>query len=120
MLAAAALLANGLRDLSPAPQPPLLIAILGLMVFIEASPVSLPGGGYATASTALDLPVLVMLGPVYAAALDVVCTLTVQGLALRKPVVRVAHNAAVFTLDYFIAAQVFRVSGGHIGALRFP
>ncbi|HTK30549.1 MAG TPA: HD-GYP domain-containing protein [Candidatus Saccharimonadaceae bacterium] len=120
MLAAAALLARGLGALPPAPQPPLLIAILGLMVFIEASPVSLPGGGYATASTALDLPVLVMLGPIYAAALDVVCTLTVQGLALRKPVVRVAHNAAVFTLDYFIAAQVFRASGGHIGTLRFP
>jgi hypothetical protein len=120
VLAAVAALAFGLRTLPPAPQPLLLVVALGLMMFIEASPVALPGGGYATASAAIDLPLLVLLGPVYVAALDVVSTLTVQGLMLRKPPVRVVFNAAIFTLGYFAAAAAFRAAGGEVGRLRFP
>jgi len=97
-----------------------MLVVLAFMVFSEWSPVQLPGGGYGTPSTILDLPALVILGPLYAAALDIVSTVTITGFVQRKPWVRVLHNAAIFSLTYFAAAAVYTASGGTIGALDLP
>ena len=97
-----------------------LVAVLALMGMSEVSPVTLPGGGYATATAVLDLASLVVLGPVWTAWLDVASTLIVQGLILRKPVQRVVHNMAIFSLTTFAAGATFLACGGHVGHLSFP
>ena len=116
---AAGLLAFALNHAGTPPLPLLLVA-LALLLFSESGPVELPSGGYATASTVLELPLLVLLGPLYAALLDIVTTVTMHGVLLRKPAVRVIHNAAMFTITYFIAARVFVATGGVLGHLTFP
>ncbi len=116
---AVALLVTGMPR-AAAPSPILMLVALAFMVFSEATPVALPGGGYATASAVLDLPFLVLMGPYYTALLDVVSTLAVQGLWLRKPPVRVIFNAAIFTLTYFAAGNAFYATGGRPGQLSFP
>ena len=106
-----------------APQAPLpallpVALILLLMCFVEASPVALPSGGYATASAMLDLPCLVILGPFYTAVLDAVSTLAIQGLWLRKPFHKVAFNLALFAITDFAAGYAFFAAGGTLGRLR--
>jgi HD-GYP domain-containing protein (c-di-GMP phosphodiesterase class II) len=99
-------------------------AVLGLallvMIVSEAGPVSLPSGGYATASAVLDLACLVILGPLATALLDIASTLVVQGLLLRKPFVRVVHNMAIFALTALAAGQAFLAAGGRPGTLALP
>ena len=119
VLGALALLVTAFPHAGSAPLGLLLVA-LAFLLFSESGPVDLPGGGYATASTVLELPLLVLLGPFYASLLDILTTLVVQGLVLRKPAVRVIHNSAIFTLIYFAAAKVYVVSGGVLGHLEFP
>jgi putative nucleotidyltransferase with HDIG domain len=119
VLAAVALLAFGLPKAGPPPVPLLLVA-LAFLLFSESGPVDLPSGGYATASTVLELPLLVLLGPLYASLLDIVTTVTMHGLLLRKPAVRVIHNSAIFTVTYFVAARVYIATGGEVGHLAFP
>jgi putative nucleotidyltransferase with HDIG domain len=97
-----------------------LVVLLAFLLVSEWNPVELPGGGYGTPSTIFDLPALIILGPLYAAALDIFATLTIQGFIRGKPWVRVAHNIAIFTLTYFAGAAVFTASGGTLGALRLP
>jgi len=94
------------------------VAVVGaLMLASEWNPIALPGGGYATASAAFDLPSLVILGPFVTAVLDVVCTLLVQGVARRKPPIKVAFNLACFAITDFAAGAAFTAAGGHIGSL---
>ncbi len=100
--------------------PVALSLVLLLMVLSEATPVGLPGGGYATASAVLDLACLVILGPLPTAVLDVASTFVVQGMLLRKPVVRVVHNMAIFALTAFAAGWAFLAAGGRVGVLAFP
>ena len=119
VLGALALLVTAFPHAGSAPLGLLLVA-LAFLLFSESGPVDLPGGGYATASTVLELPLLVLLGPFYASLLDILTTLVVQGLVLRKPAVRVIHNSAIFTLIYFAAAKVYVASGGVLGHLEFP
>lgn len=119
VLAAAALLVF-YAPAAGAPQWIAMAVVLGLLVYNELSPVSLPGGGYATPSTILDLPALVILGPFYAACLDVLNTVSIQGLVQRKAWVRVIHNASIFTLTYFAAGAAFRLAGGRFGTFRLP
>ncbi len=119
VIAAAAFAASAIPA-AGAPHWLAMAVVLGFLVASEWSPVELPGGGYGTPSTILDLPALVILGPLYAALLDVVSTVVMQGVVLRKSAVRVVHNAAIFTLTYFAAAAAFTAAGGRIGTLRLP
>lgn len=116
---ATALIASAIPFAGPPLWLPMLV-VLAFLIVSEWSPVDLPGGGYGTPSTILDLPALVILGPLYAALLDIVSTVTIQRGVRKKPLVRVVHNAAIFTITYFAAAAVFRASGGTLGALALP
>jgi putative nucleotidyltransferase with HDIG domain len=119
VLAAAALLARYTPGAEP--QSPLVVGlVLVLMLLADAQPISLPSGGYATASGLFDLPSLVVLGPVYTSWLSVASTLVNEGLVQRRPAIRVVHNLAIFTLTYFAAAWGFRLAGGTVGSLAFP
>ncbi len=119
VLAAAA----GLALLSPAagvPRPFALAVVLVLMVASEVRPVALPSGGYATGSAVIDLASIIILGPVWTAWVDVVSTLVVQGVLLRKPAVRVLHNVSIFALTALAAGYGFVLAGGRVGELVLP
>lgn len=120
LLAVAALLVVTALPRAALPSPPLLIGGFVLLVVAELSPVTLPGGGYATAGTVVDLPLLLFAGPLWTAVLDGIAGVLVQGVVQRKPVVRVVHNAAIFVLGAFAAWAVWRVTGGRPGAVVFP
>ena len=117
VLAAAAMFAYAVPTLLPPPWLTLTL-VWGLMLASELSPISLPSGGYATASAVFDLPSLVILGPMYTAVLDVASTLVVQGLVLRKPAIKVFFNVACFAVTDFAAGYAFQAAGGHVGQLR--
>src|SRR5258705_12320544 len=102
VLAAAAMFAQAALTFMPPPWLTLAL-VWALMLASELSPISLPSGGYATASAVFDLPSLVILGPVYTALLDVASTLVVQGLVLRKPAIKVFFNVACFAVTDFAA-----------------
>jgi HD-GYP domain-containing protein (c-di-GMP phosphodiesterase class II) len=119
VLAAAAALAI----VTPGTAPPALataLILLGLMVLTEATPVLLPAGGYVSISAVLDLAGLIILGPVATAWISVIATVISQGLVLRKPPIRVVHNAAIFALTALAAGSAFRLAGGTVGRLDFP
>jgi putative nucleotidyltransferase with HDIG domain len=101
------------------PLPAMLVALV-LMIASDLRPVALPSGGYATGSGVLDLPLVVIFGPAYAAWIGLLSTLIVDSVARRRPRVRVVHNLAAFTLTYFAAGFAFQACGGRVGALRFP
>ena len=119
LAATLALFASTAGQMATAP-PVMLGAALLLMILSEASPVSLPGGGYATATAVIDLACLIILGPVATASLDVASTLIIQGLFLRKPAVRMIHNVAIFAITSFAAGYTFLAAGGTLGALELP
>jgi HD-GYP domain-containing protein (c-di-GMP phosphodiesterase class II) len=119
VLCATALFAWGMPQAGPA-HPLALGVVLALMILSEIRPVPLPSGGYATGSAVLDIASIIILGPVWTAAIDVVSTVVVQGLLLRKPVVRVVHNIAIFSLTSLGAGMAFLAAGGRVGTLAFP
>ncbi len=119
VLCAAALFAWGLSHAGPA-QPLALGVVLVLMILSEVRPVPLPSGGYATGSAVLDIASIIILGPVWTAVVDLVSTVVVQGLILRKPPVRVIHNVAIFALTSLAAGLAFLAIGGRVGGLAFP
>jgi putative nucleotidyltransferase with HDIG domain len=96
------------------------VVLLGLMILSEASPMTLPVGGYVSLSAVLDLASLIVLGPVTTAWLCLITTVATQGVLLRRPVVRVAHNAAIFALTALAAGYAFRLAGGEVARLEFP
>jgi putative nucleotidyltransferase with HDIG domain len=102
------------------PHIPLMAAAFLVIAFGELRPVPLPSGGYATPSAVVELPALVIVGPVWTAAIDLACTLVVQGAVHRKPVLKMVFNAASNIVTYFAAVAVFRLAGGHVGDLAFP
>jgi HD-GYP domain-containing protein (c-di-GMP phosphodiesterase class II) len=113
----------GLALLTPgagAARPFALGIVLALMVVSEVKPVALPSGGYATGSAVIDLASIIILGPVWTAWVDLVSTVAVQGLLLRKPPVRVLHNVSIFALTTLAAGYGFVLSGGTVGELSFP
>ncbi len=120
VVAAALLLAGFAWAQHPTAVWPVVVAGLVLLVLAEITPVRLPGGGQMTAGTMVDLPLLLLLGPFWTAALDVTVAFVVQGLVQRRPAVRVAHNAAIYVLGAFAAAAVYELLGGHIGQVPFP
>ncbi|MBI3539823.1 MAG: HD-GYP domain-containing protein, partial [Candidatus Eisenbacteria bacterium] len=79
--------------------------------------VPLPGGGYVSVGAVLDLACLIILGPVVTAWLNVVATLLTQLVVLRKPLVKVVHNMAIFGLTAFAAGFAFIAAGGRPGSL---
>lgn len=105
-----------------APQASLAVLGVGLLLLLlaELAPMRLPGGGQMTAGTMVDLPLLLLVGPFWTAAIDVVTTLLVQGLIRRRPLVRVVHNAAIYVLGAFAAAGAYELAGGRIGQVLFP
>ena len=119
LLGAVALFALATPTAGPA-RPMALGVVLVLMVLSEAQPVPLPSGGYATGSAVLDLASIVILGPVWTAWVDLASTLVVQGVMLRKPLVRVLHNVAIFAITSFAAGYGFIAAGGQVGHLDFP
>ena len=119
-LLAASLLAGFGWAVHPAANWPVLIAGLVLIVLAELTPVPLPGGGQMTAGIMLDLPLLLMVGPWWTAAIDVAAVLMVQGVLRRRPFVRMVHNAAISVLGVFAAARAYELLGGQIGRVEFP
>ena len=119
---ASAVALAGLLFALAAPQaarPPLLVMALVvlLMCFDEAAPITLPSGGFANAGAVIDIPCLILIGPFYTAALDVLSALVVQAFVLRKPTIRVVFNLANFAITDFAAGLAFTAAGGRIGQL---
>ncbi len=102
------------------PDGPIAAVMFALMLMGELAPVPLPGGGYVTASTIFNLPCLVIFGPFWTSLIDLAANVVAHGIVRRKPLVRVVHNLAIYTLGYFATAWVFVLAGGRIGALDFP
>ncbi len=122
LLGAGALLAESLRSsvhVAP-PAPAILVGILALLLTGEFAPIAMPGGGYVTASTIFNLPSLLIFGPFWTSVLEVVATGVAHGIVRRKPLVRVVHNIAIYTIGYYATSAAFGLAGGHVGALRFP
>jgi putative nucleotidyltransferase with HDIG domain len=121
-LAIAAAVALAVLAWPARPEPPWAIvgAGLALLVLAESAPVRLPGGGQMTAGTMVDLPLLLAVGPFWTAAVDVAAGLLVQGLLRRRPLVRVAHNLAIYVIGAFAAAAAYTRLGGRIGEVAFP
>lgn len=119
LLGAAALFAFAPRGTFE-PTPWFLAGGFLLLLASELAPVTMPGGGYVTASTVFSLPLLLVAGPFWTALLDAGATVIAHGLVMRKPVVRLGHNIAIFTLGYFATAWTFATLGGRFGSLRFP
>lgn len=94
--------------------------VLAFMAVSEATGVVLPAGGYVSVGAVFDLACLLILGPVYTAWLNAVATFVGQGLVLRKPLIKVAHNIAIFVLTAFAAGFAFQAVGGRAGHLSFP
>ena len=91
--------------------------VLVLMMLSEATPMPLPGGGYVSVGAVLDLACLLILGPVYTAWFNAIATFVAQTLVLRKPLLRTAHNMAIFALAAFASGYAFIAAGGTIGKL---
>jgi putative nucleotidyltransferase with HDIG domain len=98
--------------------PATALVVLVLMVFSEATAIVLPGGGYVSVGAVLDLACLLILGPIYTAWFNVIATFITQALILRKPLVKVVHNMAIFGLTAFAAGFAFIAAGGQVGRLR--
>lgn len=97
--------------------PTVAVIVLLLMVLSEATAVALPGGGYVSVGAVLDLACLLILGPVYTAWFNIIATFIAQALVLRKPMVKVVHNMAIFALTAFAAGTAFTAMGGRVGQL---
>jgi putative nucleotidyltransferase with HDIG domain len=119
LLAATALLAAG-SAAAAMPTPLMIGIVLGLMILVDLKPTALPSGGTATASGVLDLPALVILGPVWTSWIVLVSTLVTEGLVQRRGVQRVVHNLALYTLTYFGGALGFTLAGGQFGHFTPP
>lgn len=118
-----ALTVTGVALMGPAPAPPALVLLLGaglLLALAEAWPVPLPSGGYVSAATMIELPLLLLAGPFWTCVVVVTVTLLVHGVVRRRPLVRVIHNSSLFVLMIMAAGWVFSALGGVAGALAFP
>ncbi|MGH7742493.1 MAG: HD-GYP domain-containing protein, partial [Candidatus Eiseniibacteriota bacterium] len=91
-------------------QPLWFGVLLVALLFAEVRPVSLPSGATASASAVLAIPALVLIGPLYVSILDTLTLVIVQWIALRRPPVKVAFNAAAFTITDFAAWQVWKAT----------
>src|SRR5262245_17643810 len=88
------------------------------MGFSEATAVPLPRGGYVSVGAVLDLACLLILGPGYTAWFNAIATFVAQALVLRKPLLKTAHNIAIFSLNAFAADDPFISADGTVGWLH--
>jgi putative nucleotidyltransferase with HDIG domain len=104
------------------PFPPALVAtgVFVLMLIADLRPARLPSGGFATGSGVLDLPCVVILGPVWTAWLSLASTVVVQGFVERRGMLRVVFNLALYALTYLATGAAFEWAGGTFGRLSFP
>ena len=98
--------------------PVTVAVVLVLMMLSEATAVPLPGGGYVSVGAVLDLACLLILGPVYTAWFNAIATFVAQTLVLRKPLLKTAHNMAIFALTAFASGYAFVAAGGTVGRLN--
>src|SRR5512138_3301602 len=119
VLAAAAALMAATPQATPV-EPLVLAVLLALIALGEATAIPLPHGGYVSIGGILDMAALLLVGPVYTAWANVIATVAVQALVLRRPWVKVTHNAAVFALTALGAGAAFHAAGGVTGRLALP
>lgn len=99
----------------------LVLFWLVLILAADAAPVSLPGGGFITVSSALDFAGILILGPVPVALIEFAATLILQLGFQRRPKRRALFNASAFAGTVLVAGWVFQVLGGVPGgSIRFP
>jgi putative nucleotidyltransferase with HDIG domain len=92
----------------------------GLILMVDLAPVSLPGGGFITASSAVDFAGILVLGPVPVAAAEAVATLILQG-GRHRNLRKASFNAAAFALTVLAAGKAYLLLGGEPGAMpSFP
>ncbi len=91
-----------------------------LMLTADSLAALLPRGGYSTPASAIDFAAILLLGPTWTAWLVVTSSVTSQLLFLRRPLLKVGYNAALFTLMVAASGQVFLALGGVPGVLRLP
>lgn len=102
------------------PAPFLLVGAFVALLASELGPMALPGGGYATVSTVVTLPLILVIGPFWVSALDIAVNLVAHAMIRRQPLQRVLHNMAIYTLGYFATAAVWVGAGGSLGSVGFP
>jgi putative nucleotidyltransferase with HDIG domain len=107
LTAAVSLMAWGF-PMHGAASPIAVTVALAALIFAESGLVNMPSGGTASASEVVALPALLILGPFYASLLNIASLLLVQGLRMRRPLVKVGFNAACDTLTNFAAWGVWR------------
>ncbi len=97
-----------------------LAVVFVLMAASEMGAVALPGGGYVSVGGVIDVACLLTLGPVATAWLNVAATAITQGVAQRRPPLKMIHNLAAFALTALAAGAAFQLAGGRVGRLEFP
>lgn len=102
------------------PAPLLLAGAFAILLASELGPMVLPGGGYATVSTVVTLPLLMVVGPFWVSVVDLAVNLVAHGVIRRQPAQRVLHNMAIYTLGYFATGATYEWAGGTIANVRFP
>jgi putative nucleotidyltransferase with HDIG domain len=94
---------------------------MALLLVTDAAPVNLPGGGYITASSAVDFAGILVIGAAPMAAVEFAGTLILHLAVHRRPPHKVLFNASAFALTVLAAGSVYRALGGTTGAVPvFP
>jgi putative nucleotidyltransferase with HDIG domain len=91
-----------------------------LMLGADFLPAWLPRGGYSTPASALDFAAILLFGPQVAALVVVSSSLISQLFLLRRPPLRAAYNASLFTLMVAASGHVFLLLGGTPGQVSLP
>ena len=91
-----------------------------LMVSADFLPAWLPRGGYSTPASALDFAAILLFGPQVTAILVVTSSLVSQLFLLKRPPIKAAYNASLFTLMAAASGHMYLVLGGTPGSLSFP
>jgi putative nucleotidyltransferase with HDIG domain len=91
-----------------------------LMIGADFLPAWLPRGGYSTPASALDFAAILLFGPQVAALVVVSSSLVSQLFLLRRPPIRAAYNASLFTLMVAASGHAFLLLGGVPGQVSLP
>ncbi|MDI6809351.1 MAG: HD-GYP domain-containing protein [Candidatus Eisenbacteria bacterium] len=86
-----------------------------MMGVAAAFPVRLAAGGTVDVVSALDMAAIIILGPVYAALVDVASTGIVELGVLRKGIKRSLFNVSLDVLTVLISGGVYVLAGGVVG-----
>jgi HD-GYP domain-containing protein (c-di-GMP phosphodiesterase class II) len=87
---------------------------LGFSILADLNPILLPGSrAYITVSSALDYAAIVVFGPVVAAMISTISTVTTSLTTSRKTAPhKVLFNACLFIVTIMASGFVFRMAGG--------